>query len=57
MKSEKEIKKRLKEIESQPIFSSEDRGEWKGLVWSLDGSREMPWDRGNTFNKFGKGRQ
>jgi len=45
-KDAQEIADRLAEIKNQMIWSKEDQGEWRALVWALgvEGDRVPPWE-------------
>lgn len=43
-KDAQEIADELAEIENQIIWSKEDQGRWRALVWVLGLDREPPWE-------------
>jgi len=44
LKEPQEIADEIAEIEAQPIYSKEDQGRWRALVWVLGLDREPPWE-------------
>jgi len=44
MKTAQEVADELAELENQMLWSKEDQGRWRVLVWVLGLDREPPWE-------------